>query len=80
MTDESYTYIIHHSNGEKEIRIGNLKDLHIFLSDKISLEVCKLEHLIEKKAKSTLFHAVCYSLCGFTAAVLAVILAAVLGL
>jgi hypothetical protein len=80
MTDESFKYTLHTPLGDKEVIIGNMKDLYIFLNDKIDLEVCKLENLIEKKTKSALFHSVCYSLCGFTLIVMAVVLAVALGL
>lgn len=48
MTDESFKYTQHNPDGSKEVRVGNLKDLHIFLSDRIDLEVYKLHKRIDK--------------------------------
>lgn len=78
MTDESFKYTVHHSS-DKEERVSTLKDLYILLTDRMDFEVCKLERLIEKEAKSTLFHSVCYSLCALSISALTIILVALVG-
>lgn len=47
--DESFKYYYHHPDGSKEEKIGNNKDVYIFLRDRMDLEIHRIGLSLQKQ-------------------------------
>lgn len=65
-------------DGTREIKIETIKALQMIMNDKIDIEVFRLEELIEKKYKSSILWSMIYSLAGYCAITIVLIVLALM--